>query len=181
MDAVPVFALGAAHVLLQGAAEGDVDDLEAAADGEQWHARLEGVPGDVEVEGVLEGVDVVDGVVGVGGAVAGGGEVAAAGEQDAVEAGQPGGGAGVRRVDARRFTARSPDGLDQGAGVDLGGVPEGGGRGREAGGDRDQGAGHSWIQVVLSSVYFSRAWADLSRPLPDCFMPPKGTVRSPSS
>ena len=43
------------------------------------------------------------------------------------------------------------------------------------------GAGHSATHVVLSSVYFSRACTDLSRPLPLCFTPPKGTVISPSS
>lgn len=26
----------------------------------------------------------------------------------------------------------------------------------------------SWTQMVLSSVYFSMAWSDLSRPKPDC-------------
>src|SRR5262249_32617918 len=33
-------------------------------------------------------------------------------------------------------------------------------------------------QVVFSSVYFSSACSDLSRPMPDCLKPPNGTVRS---
>ena len=37
------------------------------------------------------------------------------------------------------------------------------------------------IQVVLSSVYLSIACSDLSRPLPDCLKPPKGTVMSSAS
>ncbi len=36
-------------------------------------------------------------------------------------------------------------------------------------------------QVVLSSVYLSKAWSDLSRPKPDCLKPPKGTVMSSAS
>ena len=35
------------------------------------------------------------------------------------------------------------------------------------------------IQVDFSSVYLARACSDLSRPLPDCLKPPKGTVISP--
>ena len=30
-----------------------------------------------------------------------------------------------------------------------------------------------WIQVAFSSVYFSSACSDLSRPKPDCLKPPK--------
>ncbi len=37
------------------------------------------------------------------------------------------------------------------------------------------------IQVVFSSVYLSNACSDLSRPLPDCLNPPKGTLMSSSS
>src|SRR5256885_723478 len=37
------------------------------------------------------------------------------------------------------------------------------------------------IQVVFSSVYLSNACNDLSRPLPLCLKPPKGTVMSSSS
>ena len=37
------------------------------------------------------------------------------------------------------------------------------------------------IQVVFSSVYLSNACSDLSRPLPLCLYPPKGTVMSSSS
>ena len=36
-------------------------------------------------------------------------------------------------------------------------------------------------QVVFSSVYFSSACSDLSRPMPDCLKPPNGTVRSSAS
>ena len=36
-------------------------------------------------------------------------------------------------------------------------------------------------QVVFSSVYFSSACSDLSRPMPDCLKPPKGTVMSSAS
>ena len=88
MHDVPVFAVRAAHVLFQAAAEGDVDDLQPAADREQGQARVQGLPGDFEVEGVLEVVDVVHAVMGVGRAVAVRGEVTAAREQDAVEAGK---------------------------------------------------------------------------------------------
>src|SRR5262245_18132509 len=35
--------------------------------------------------------------------------------------------------------------------------------------------------VVLSSMYLSRACSDLSRPMPDCLKPPKGTVMSSAS
>jgi hypothetical protein len=180
---VAVLALRAAHVLLQGAAEGDVDDLHAPADRQQRQPEVQRLPGDRQVEGVLDVVHVVDTGVGVRGAVAVRGDVAAAGEQDTVEAGEPGGDVRiglVGRVDGRRFAAGPPDGLDERTGVDLGGEAQGGGGGGETGRDGDQWS-HSWIQVVLSSVYFSRACADLSRPLPDCFIPPKGTVRSPSS
>src|SRR5262249_1207207 len=37
------------------------------------------------------------------------------------------------------------------------------------------------IQVVFSSVYFSNACSDLSRPMPDCLNPPNGTVMSSAS
>src|SRR5213082_3981580 len=37
------------------------------------------------------------------------------------------------------------------------------------------------IHVVFSSVYFSSACSDLSRPMPDCLKPPNGTVRSSAS
>ena len=37
------------------------------------------------------------------------------------------------------------------------------------------------IQVVLSSVYLSKACSDLSRPMPDCLKPPNGTVMSSAS
>ena len=70
-------------MLLEVAAEGDVDDLHAAADGEQRSAGGEGPLRDGEVEGVLLGVDVVDLVVGGARGVAAGVEVAAAGEQHA--------------------------------------------------------------------------------------------------
>ena len=90
MHDVPVFALGAAHVLFEGAAQGDVDDLEAAADRQHGEAHVECLTGDFEVEGVLEVVDVVDAGVNTLRAVVVRGEVAAAGEQDAVEAGQAG-------------------------------------------------------------------------------------------
>ncbi len=39
----------------------------------------------------------------------------------------------------------------------------------------------SSIHVVLRSVNLSMACSDLSLPNPDCFTPPNGTVRSPSS
>ena len=39
----------------------------------------------------------------------------------------------------------------------------------------------SSIHVVLSSVYLSKACSDLSRPMPDCLKPPKGTVMSSAS
>jgi hypothetical protein len=128
VDDVPVFALGAAHVLFQGATEGHVDSLEAATHGQQRKAQVQGPAGDFEVEGVLDVVDVVDAVVGVGGSVAVGSEVTATGEQDTVEAGETRGhvrDGGISRVDGRRFAAGPPHRLDQGAGVDLGGVPQG--------------------------------------------------------
>jgi hypothetical protein len=37
------------------------------------------------------------------------------------------------------------------------------------------------IQTVFSSLYFSSACSDLSRPKPDCLKPPKGVVMSPAS
>ena len=37
------------------------------------------------------------------------------------------------------------------------------------------------IQVVFNSVYLSKACSDLSRPMPDCLKPPKGTVMSSAS
>ena len=40
---------------------------------------------------------------------------------------------------------------------------------------------YSLIQVAFSSVYFSSACSDLSRPLPDCLKPPNGAVMSPPS
>ena len=43
-------------------------------------------------------------------------------------------------------------------------------------------AAFSTIQVVLSSVYWSWAWTDLSwPPKPDCLYPPNGVVMSPSA
>src|SRR5690606_26684524 len=37
------------------------------------------------------------------------------------------------------------------------------------------------IEMPLSSVYFSSACSERSRPKPDCFMPPNGTVMSQAS
>jgi hypothetical protein len=139
---------------MQGAAEGDVDDLHTPADREQRHARVQGLAGQLQIEAVLFVVDVVDGLVDLGFAVAVRGEVAAARQQQAVEPGEARrhvGGGGVGRVDGGRFAAGPPDGLDQGAGVDLGGVAQCGGGGGEAGGDSDQRARQGCEAVTTGS------------------------------
>ena len=139
---VPVGALRSAHVLFQGAAERDVHHLQSAADRQQGEAGVQCRAGGFQVEGVLEIVDVVDAVVGVGGAVAVRGEVAAAGQQNTGETGEPGRHIGVRgvgRMEGEGFAARPPDGLDEGAGIDLGCEPQGRGGRRESGGNGYQG------------------------------------------
>ncbi len=80
--------MGLRHVLLEVAAEGHVDQLPAAAHGQQRYAGVEGPPGDGEVEGVLLVVDVVDRGIGDLLAVQRGRDVAPARQQDAVGEGQ---------------------------------------------------------------------------------------------
>ena len=82
-DVVLDVGVGIADVLVEGAAEDDVEKLHAAADGEQRHAGSEGGAGEFDFEGVAFGVGVAGGEIGL--AVESGGDVGAAGEDEAAE------------------------------------------------------------------------------------------------
>ena len=93
------------HVLVQGAAAGDVEHLHAAADAEQRLVQPDGGVGDSEFPGVAVG-RVRTGLGVLRGAVDGRVDVAPAGDDDAVEHGY--GGFGFRGVTAGREQYRPP-------------------------------------------------------------------------
>lgn len=176
VDQVPVVVPPAAPVLAQRSAEGDVDDLEPAADSRQRQPARQRVPRHREIERVLLRVDVVVPVVDLGARVV---EVrcqaTAARQQHAVAAGRP----LVRhlrraRMQHERFAARARHSFRQRPRGHRGAVPQR--RGRSGATLRGATRGRvpsrdvfiTGIHVVLSAVFFSSAYTDLSRPLPDC-------------
>src|SRR4030095_8955516 len=64
-------------VLNQCPACGDIQDLRAAADREQWHILVDGAPGEVEFELIARGLRIVDRLVAIL-SVEGGIDIAAA-------------------------------------------------------------------------------------------------------
>ena len=162
------------HVLLEVAAERDVDQLPAAADREQRHAASQRPAGHGQVERVLLVVHVVDLVAADLLAVQRRRDVAAAGEQDAVGETEPPLDLGLGDhapgrpgMHGQRLAAGAQHALGQRAGGAERPVAVGRGRGGEPGRDRDEGTGgHALTPPGLTNNVCIRTIVRMPAPTP---------------